>query len=118
MYDAGVASDDSAFFNNEIQSNYPMFSFSDEFVLDAWAIISDAKCGRMPKKKQYWPDLRYKHTLGLDKFYFDILYKDRLLILYWFTARKDFEWTYLNASLSFEYVLEVLLKFYCALFNQ
>jgi len=50
MYDAGVNSDDSAAFNNEIQSNYPMFSFSDEFVLDAWAIISDAKCGRMQKE--------------------------------------------------------------------
>ena len=91
MYDAGVASDDSAAFNNEIQSNYPMFSFSDEFVLDAWAIISDAKCGRMPKKKQYWFLHFRNNTLGLENFYFNILYKDRLLILYWFTARNDIE---------------------------
>ena len=53
MYDSGNAAPDSSVFNGDIQQNYPMFSFSDEFVLDAWAIISEAKCGRMPKKKQY-----------------------------------------------------------------
>jgi len=53
MYDSGDSAADSSVFNGEMQSNYPMFSFSDEFVLDAWAIISESKCGRMPKKKQY-----------------------------------------------------------------
>ena len=52
MYDSGCSAADSSVFHSSIQNDYPMFSFSDDFILDIWAIISDAQAQKMPEKKQ------------------------------------------------------------------
>ena len=52
IYDCGCEAPDSSFFNSQILQEYPMFSFSDEFILEAWAIISDAQAGVMPDQKR------------------------------------------------------------------
>ena len=52
MYESGCSAADSSVFHSSIQNDYPMFSFSDDFILDIWAIISDAQAQKMPEKKQ------------------------------------------------------------------
>ena len=53
IYETGTRSSDSGGFLNEVSSAYPMFAFSDQFIIDVWSIISDAQSGVMPSKKSY-----------------------------------------------------------------
>jgi len=50
IYESGTRSSDSGSFLDTVTSAYPMFSFTDQFILDVWNIISDAESGVMPKK--------------------------------------------------------------------
>jgi len=62
IYESGTKSSDSGSFLDTVTrfafstiifymfSAYPMFAFTDQFILDVWNIISDAESGVMPKK--------------------------------------------------------------------
>ena len=63
IYESGTKSSDSGSFLDNVTryskrgtrlfnmfSAYPMFAFTDQFILDVWNIISDAESGVMPKK--------------------------------------------------------------------